>query len=129
MTLQKSKEHDKILSPFLSTAPLRYAPKIQFTQAIFDCLTTNKTKNVHNDKTVILNHVGGDSISHSLRKEPFVNVLYTKKGDKIWPGNAPKLSWTWSIPTAFYDIQTMVHFALRHFITAQRPINEDEQER
>ena len=33
----------KTLSPFLSTEPLQYFPKILFTQATTDCLTTNKT--------------------------------------------------------------------------------------
>ena len=35
----------------------------------------NKTKNIHNDETVILNYIGGDSISHNLSNEPFVNTL------------------------------------------------------
>ena len=65
----------KIVSPFLCTAPLRYVPKILLTQDTFDCLPTDKTKNAHGDKTVILNYIGGDPISHSLSNEPFVNVL------------------------------------------------------
>ena len=56
----------KILSPFLSTAPLQYVPKIQFTQAPIDCLTTDKTKNVLQIETVILNRIIVDPISHSL---------------------------------------------------------------
>ena len=56
----------KILSPFLHTAPLQYAPKIRFTQATIDCLTTNKTKNALHKETIILNHIGGDPISYSL---------------------------------------------------------------
>ena len=47
----------KIVSPFLCTAPLLYVPKIQFTQATIDCLTTNKTKNVLHNETVILNYI------------------------------------------------------------------------
>ena len=65
----------KILSPFLSTAPLQYVPKIQFTQATIDCLTNNKTENIHNNETVILNFIGGDPISRNLSNEPFLNVL------------------------------------------------------
>ena len=57
----------KILSPFLPTVPLQYVPKIRFTQAIIDCLTTNKTKNDLHKETVILNYNGGDPISYSLR--------------------------------------------------------------
>ena len=55
----------KILSPFLSTAPLQYVPKIQFTQTTIDCLTTNKTKNGFHGETVILSYIGGDPMSHS----------------------------------------------------------------
>ena len=65
----------KILSPFSCTAPLQYVSKIRFTQAIIDCLTNNKTKNIHNDETVILNYIGGDPISRNLSNEPFLNVL------------------------------------------------------
>ena len=53
----------KIVSPFLCTAPLQYVSKIQFTQATIDCLTSNKTKNLCHDETVILNYIGGDPIS------------------------------------------------------------------
>ena len=56
----------KMLSPFLSTAPLQYVPKIRFTQATIDCLTTNETKNVFHKKTVILNCIDVDPISNSL---------------------------------------------------------------
>ena len=45
----------KILSPFLPTAPLQYVPKMLFTQATIDCLTTNKTKNALHNEAVILN--------------------------------------------------------------------------
>ena len=65
----------QILSPFLPTAPLRYVPKIRFTQATIDCLTKNKTKNALHNETVILNYIGEDPISHSLINEPFINVL------------------------------------------------------
>ena len=58
----------KIVSPFLSTAPLQYVPKILFTQATIERLTTNKTKNALNKETVILNYIGGDPISHSRSK-------------------------------------------------------------
>ena len=57
----------KILSPFLPTALLQYVPKIRFTQATIDCLTTNKTMNALHNETVILNYIGGDPISHGLR--------------------------------------------------------------
>ena len=56
----------QILSLFLSTVPLQYVPKIQFTQATIDCLTTNKTKNVLLNETVILNYIGAVPISSSL---------------------------------------------------------------
>ena len=56
----------KILSPLLSTAPLQYVPKIRFTQATIDCLINNKTKNALHNKSVILNYIGGDPLSHSL---------------------------------------------------------------
>ena len=39
----------KILSPFLPTAPLQYVPKILFTKATIERLTTNKTKNALNN--------------------------------------------------------------------------------
>ena len=65
----------KILSPFLSTGPLQYVPKILFTPATIDCLTTNKTKNALHKETLILNNIGTDPISHGLSNEPFVNVL------------------------------------------------------
>ena len=65
----------KILSPFLPTAPLQFVPKIQFIQATIDGLTNNKTKNALHKEPVILNHFGGDPISHSLSNSPFVNVL------------------------------------------------------
>ena len=40
----------KILSPFLSKAPLQYVPKIPFPRATIDRLTRNKTKNaLHNE--------------------------------------------------------------------------------
>ena len=55
-----------ILSPFLFTVPLQYGPKILFTQATIDCLFNNKTKKAPQDEMVILNYIGGDSISHSL---------------------------------------------------------------
>ena len=60
------KQPTKILSPFLCIEPLQYVPKIRFTQTTIDCLTTNKTKNVLLDETVILNYIGGEPISHSL---------------------------------------------------------------
>ena len=66
---------DKILSPFLPTAPLQYIPKITFTQATIDCLITNETKNVLHKEMVILNCIGVDPISYSLSNWPFVNVL------------------------------------------------------
>ena len=47
----------KISSPFLSTAPLWYIPKILFTQATIDRLATNKTKNALHNETVILNYI------------------------------------------------------------------------
>ena len=56
----------KILSPFLSTAPLQYVPKLLFTQAAIDCLINNKTKNALHDEAVILNYIGSDPISHGL---------------------------------------------------------------
>ena len=56
----------KILLAFLCTAPLQYVPKILFTQAIIDCLTTNETKNALHKETAILNYIGGDPISYSL---------------------------------------------------------------
>ena len=56
----------KMLSPFLSTAPLQYVPKIQFTQATIDCLINNKTENALHNDTVILNYIGGDPIIHGL---------------------------------------------------------------
>ena len=56
----------KILSFILSTAPLQYVPKIQFTPATIDRLTNDKTKNTFHNETVILNYIGGDPISHSL---------------------------------------------------------------
>ena len=46
----------KILSPFLSTVPLQYVPKMLFTQATIDCLTINKTKNALHCETVILDY-------------------------------------------------------------------------
>ena len=57
---------EKFYRPFLYTALLQYVPKILFTQVTFDCLPTKKTENVHDDKTVILNYIGGGPISHSL---------------------------------------------------------------
>ena len=56
----------KILSPFLSTAPLQYVPKMWFTQATINCLTTNKTKNALHNEAVTLNYIGGDPISYDL---------------------------------------------------------------
>ena len=56
----------KMLSPFLATAPLQYVPEIQSTQAIIDCLKTNKTKNGFNSEAIILNYIDGDPISDSL---------------------------------------------------------------
>ena len=53
----------KILSPFLPTAPLQYVPKIRFTQATVDGVTTDKTMNAFHNETVILNYIGGDPIS------------------------------------------------------------------
>ena len=47
----------KILSPFLSTAPLQCVPKILFTQATIDCLTNNKTKDALHNEAVILNTI------------------------------------------------------------------------
>ena len=48
---------DQILSPFCScTAPLQYVPKVLFSLATIDCLTTNKTKNLRHDEMVILNY-------------------------------------------------------------------------
>ena len=47
----------KILSPFLSTAPLQYVPKTQFTPAPIDCLTTNETKNALHNGTVSYTHL------------------------------------------------------------------------
>ena len=44
----------KNVSPFLSTAPLQYAPKILLTQATIDCLINNKTKNALHNEAVIL---------------------------------------------------------------------------
>ena len=52
----------KIVLPFLCAAPLL------FTQAIIDCLTINKTENALHNEPVILNHIGGDPITHSLSK-------------------------------------------------------------
>ena len=46
----------KILSPFLSTAPLQYAPKILFTRATIYCLINNKTKKALHNEVVILNY-------------------------------------------------------------------------
>ena len=63
----------KMLSPFLSTAPLQYVPKIQFTQATIDCLINSNSKNAFHNKVVILSYISGDSISHG-------------HGDKILPG-------------------------------------------
>ena len=57
----------KILSPLLPPAPLQYVPKMQFTQATVDCLTTNKTKNALHNETIILSYIGGDPFSHGLR--------------------------------------------------------------
>ena len=56
----------KILSPFLSTAPLQYVPKIRFTQATTDSLINNKTKNGLHNEAVILNYISGGPKSHSL---------------------------------------------------------------
>ena len=53
----------KILSPFLSTAPLQYVPKILFTQATIDCLTNNKTKTALHKETVILSYIGGTQLA------------------------------------------------------------------
>ena len=60
--------------PFSCTAPLKYIPKVIFTQATTDCLTTNKTKNALHNETVILNYIGGDPISRSLSNYPYANV-------------------------------------------------------
>ena len=65
----------KCYRPFLSTAPLQYVTKIQFTPATIDCLNNNKTKNALHNEKVILNYIGGDPIIHGLSNEPFVNVL------------------------------------------------------
>ena len=46
----------RISSPFLSTAPLQYVPKILFTQATIDCIINNKSKNALHNKAVILNN-------------------------------------------------------------------------
>ena len=62
-----------MLSLFSCTAPLQYVPKILFTQTTI--LTTNKTKNVLHNETVILNYIDGDPISHSLSNYPYVNLL------------------------------------------------------
>ena len=57
----------KILSPFLSTAPIHDAPKMLITQATIDCLINNKTKNaLQNEALLILNYIGGEPIRHSL---------------------------------------------------------------
>ena len=56
----------EMFSPFLSTAPLQYVPKMLFTQATIDCLINKKTKNALHKETVILNYIGDDPISHSL---------------------------------------------------------------
>ena len=58
----------KILSPLLCTVPLQYVPKIRFTQATIDRLTTNKTKNALRNETVILNYNGADTNEHILEK-------------------------------------------------------------
>ena len=58
----------KIVSPFLPTAPLQNVPKILFTQATIDCLTTNITKNALHKETVILNDICGDPIILSVSK-------------------------------------------------------------
>ena len=58
----------KILSPFLSTAPLKYVSKILFTPATIDRLTNDKTKNALHKETAILNYIGGDSNGHGLSK-------------------------------------------------------------
>ena len=50
-------EPGKIVSPFLLIAPLQYVPKILFTQAPIDRLTTNITKNALPNETVILNYI------------------------------------------------------------------------
>ena len=57
----------KILSFILSTAPLQYVPKIQFTPATIDRLTNDKTKNALHKETVILNYIAYDPISNDLR--------------------------------------------------------------
>ena len=62
-------------SPFLSTAPLQYVPKIIFTQATIDSLINNKTKTALHSETVIFNHIGVDLMSYSLSNEPFIIVL------------------------------------------------------
>ena len=46
----------KILSPFLCTARLQYVPKMLFTQATIDCLSTNKVKNALHNETIILTY-------------------------------------------------------------------------
>ena len=54
------------ISPFLSTAPLQYVPKLRFTQATIDFLIKNKTKNALHNKAVILSYISGDPFSHGL---------------------------------------------------------------
>ena len=56
----------KFFMPLLSTAPLQYVPKIQFTQATMDCLINIKTKNALHNEAVILNYIGGDPNSHGV---------------------------------------------------------------
>ena len=65
----------KIVSPFLSTAPLQYVPKMLLTQVTIECFINNKTKNALHNDAVILNYIGRDPISHGLSNYPFVNVL------------------------------------------------------
>ena len=57
---------DKLLSPFLCTAPLPYVPQILFTPATIDCLINNKTKIALQIETVILNYICGGLMSHGL---------------------------------------------------------------
>ena len=57
-----------------SAAPLKYVPKILFTQATIVCLTNDKAKNALHNETVILNDISGGPISHRQSKQPFENV-------------------------------------------------------
>ena len=62
----------KIVLLFSCTALLKYVPKVLFTQATIDYLSTNKTKNALHNETVILNYIGDDPISRSLSNYPYI---------------------------------------------------------